>query len=101
MQRAINKEGSEPERLKQEIQSVQSNPNRYRSKTMRSIPSLTASPADLLVLHQLRANRKVALARVAMLQQEKSRQLKSLGQLKQTLKDLRVENHSRGEYGFK
>ncbi len=97
MQRAIYKEGAESERLKQEIQSVQSNPNRYRNKSMRSIPSLAASPADLLALQQLRAKRQVALARVAMLQQEKNRQLKSLEQLKETLKNLRVDNHTRGE----
>lgn len=97
MQRAIYKEGAESERLKQEIQSVQSNPNRYRNKSMRSIPSLAASPADLLALQQLRAKRQVALARVAMLQQEKNRQQKSLEQLKETLKNLRVDNHTRGE----
>lgn len=97
MQRAIYKEAAESERLKQEIQSVQSNPSRYRSKTMRSIPTLAASPADLLALQQLKAKRQVALARVAMLQQEKSRQLKSLDQLKESLKNLRVDNHTRGE----
>lgn len=97
MQRAIYKEAAESERLKQEIQSVQSNPGRYRSKTMRSFPTLAASPADLLALQELKAKRQVALARVAMLQQEKARQLKSLDQLKETLKNLRVENHTRGK----
>ncbi|XP_057376336.1 UV radiation resistance-associated gene protein-like [Daphnia carinata] len=95
MQRAIYKEGTESERLKLEIQSVQSNPSRYRNKTIRSIPSLTASPADLLALQQLRAKRQVALAKVSMLQQERNRQLKSLEQLKETLKNLRVDNHTK------
>ncbi|EFX76963.1 hypothetical protein DAPPUDRAFT_321839 [Daphnia pulex] len=95
MQRAIYKEGAESERLKLEIQSVQSNPSRYRNKSMRSISSLSASPTDLLALQEMRAKRQVALARVSMLQQERSRQLKSLEQLKETLKNLRVDNHTR------
>jgi len=44
----------------------------------------------------MRAKRQVALARVSMLQQERTRQLKSLEQLKETLKNLRVDNHTRG-----
>jgi hypothetical protein len=100
MQRAIYKEGAESERLKLEIQSVQSNPSRYRNKSMRSISSLSASPTDLLALQEMRAKRQVALARVSMLQQERSRQLKSLEQLKETLKNLRVDNHTRGILKF-
>lgn len=96
MQRAIYKETAEADRLKQEIQSVQSNPNRYRSKSVRSIPVLSASPADLLALQELKAKRQILLAKVAMLQQERSKQLKSLDQLKETLKNLRVDNHTRG-----
>lgn len=96
MQRAIYKERSESERLKQEIQSIQSNPSRYRSKSMRSIPSLSASPSDVLAVQEIKSKRQVALARVAMLQQEKIRQSKSLEQLKETLKNLRVDNHTRG-----
>lgn len=100
MQRAIYKEGAESERLKLEIQSVQSNPSRYRNKSMRSISSLSASPTDLFALQEMRAKRQVALARVSMLQQERSRQLKSLEQMKETLKNLRVENHTRGILKF-
>lgn len=96
MQRAIYKEQSESERLRQEIQSVQSNPGRYRSKSVRSIPVLAASSADLIALQQLKIKRQSALARVSMLQQERNRQLKSLEQLKETLKNIRVDHHTRG-----
>lgn len=103
MQRAIYKENAEAERLRQEIQLAQSNPTRYRNSRMsvRAVPAALAStPADLQALQELKARRQVALARVSMLQQERSRQSKSLEKLKETLKTLRVDNHTRGKHSL-
>lgn len=79
---------------------AQSNPSRYRfSKSSgRSIPAvLAAPPIDVMAVQELRAQRQAAMARVNMLQQERNRQTKCLEQLRETLKNLRVDNHTRGE----
>lgn len=98
MQRGIYKEGAEADRLRQEIQLAQTNPSRYRSSksSMRSLSTLTSTPVDPLALQELRARRQAAMARVSMLQQERNRQLKRVEQLNESLKNLRVENHTRG-----
>ena len=97
MQRAIYKEGAESDRLRQEIQLVQSNPIRYRSKSLRAVPSLiSTSPGDQQLLQDLRAKRQVAIARVSLLIQERTKQSRNIDQLKETLKHLRVDNHTRG-----
>jgi len=96
MQRAIYKEGAESDRLRQEIQLVQSNPIRYRSKSLRAVPSLiSTSPGDQQLLQDLRAKRQVAIARVSLLIQERTKQSRNIDQLKETLKHLRVDNHTR------
>jgi len=96
MQRAIYKEGGESDRLRQEIQLVQSNPLRFRSKTSRSAPPLvSSSPGDQELLQDLRARRQIAIARVSLLVQERTKQSRLVDQLKEALKNLRVDNHSR------
>jgi len=97
MQRAIYKECAESDRLKQEIQLVQSNPVRFRSKSLRSAPPLVSpSPGDQELLQDLRSRRQIAIARVSFLIQERSKQSRNVEQLKETLKNLRVDSNTRG-----
>lgn len=97
MQRAIYKEIADSDRLRQEIQLVQSNPIRFRSKALRTAPPLvSSSPGDQELLQDLRARRQVAVARVSLLIQERTKQSRSVEQLRETLKQLRIDNHTRG-----
>ena len=53
------------------------------------------TPEDRQLLMVLRTKRQAAVARVAMLQCEWGKQLRVVEQLKETLKNLRVDNHTR------
>ena len=95
MQRAIYKEAMDSDQLRQEILMVQSHPTRFRRRSLRAVSSVTVSPGDQQLLQELRTKRQIAVARVSLLHQERGKQSRHLDQLKETLKNLRVDNHTR------
>lgn len=96
LQRAIYKEAVESERLRQDIQGVQTNPYRYQQRKSRSLSNaLVTSPSDYAAIAEMQVKRQEILYTVNMLQQERNRQLKKVELFKETLKNLKSENHAR------
>ena len=91
--------------MQQEIQLVQSNPSRFRTGqsankrlTLLSSPqSLVSTQDERQALLEMRTKRQVAVSRVSMLNAEREKQVRCLEQLKEVLKNLRVENHTRSK----
>lgn len=94
LQRAIYKEAAESERLRQDIQAVQTNPYRYQRKS-RSLSTLATSTSDYAAIQEIQVKRQEILYIVNMLQHERNKQLKKVEQLKESLKNLKSENHAR------
>ena len=91
--------------MQQEIQLVQSNPSRFRTgqsankrlSLLSSLQSLVSTPDERQALLEMRTKRQVAVSRVSMLNAEREKQVRCLEQLKEVLKHLRVENHTRSK----